>query len=256
MIIDCFIFFNELKMLKFRLEELYEHVDYFVIVESSKTFTNKPKPLFFHENRILFEKYLNKIIYHVIDFPVNFLDNEWEREFYQRDSIIFGLDKVPNIKNDDLVIISDVDEIPDITSIKKTNINDLMFGCHLVQDFYYYNLNLCKNRKWNWSVILPFSKVKNIKISEVRKSHPNMSGINPGGWHFSYFGDTKNIINKINSFSHQEYNNDYYKDEERILKCISNGLDIFEREVSEDEKLIFKDFIDNDYLPKNYRMLL
>ena len=66
------------------------------------------------------------------------------------------------------------------------------------------------------------------------------------------FNDEELIVDDTNE---NDYG-DYYKDEERILKCISNGLDIFEREVSEDEKLIFKDFIGNDYLPKNYRMLL
>ena len=64
-IVDCFIFYNELKMLKFRLKYLYNYVDHFVLVESTKTFTGTPKPLFFQNNKHEFLEYLDKII-HVV----------------------------------------------------------------------------------------------------------------------------------------------------------------------------------------------
>ena len=88
-IIDCFIFYNELDMLEFRLEELNDVVDRFVIVESTKTFVGKDKPLFFSENLQRFEKYLPKIT-HIIE--QNLTDkNPWVNESTQRNAIKKGI---------------------------------------------------------------------------------------------------------------------------------------------------------------------
>ena len=58
-IIDCFIFYNEMKMLEFRLKELNDVVDFFVLVESTKTFTGNDKELFFEQNKENFKEYTN-----------------------------------------------------------------------------------------------------------------------------------------------------------------------------------------------------
>ena len=69
-IYDCFIFFNELDLLEIRLSELYNYVDYFVIVEANKTFKGKSKPFYFEENKQKYKKYLDKIIHvKVYDMP-------------------------------------------------------------------------------------------------------------------------------------------------------------------------------------------
>ena len=62
MIIDCFPFFNEFDILKIRFEELYDVVDYFVIVEADHTHTGKPKPWNFEENKFRYSQYASKII--------------------------------------------------------------------------------------------------------------------------------------------------------------------------------------------------
>ena len=62
-IIDCFIFYNELDLLTYRLNLLNNIVDYFIIVESTHTFVGKEKKLFFDENKHLFENFNNKIIF-------------------------------------------------------------------------------------------------------------------------------------------------------------------------------------------------
>src|SRR5690349_10496659 len=105
---DCFMFFNEIELLKMRLGELNEVVDYFVLVESSETQRGDLKPFYFYENRHLFEQYLNKIIYVRVDesHPEMSL---WERENYQRNCIARGLQQCTS---SDLTIISDLDEIP------------------------------------------------------------------------------------------------------------------------------------------------
>ncbi|MGC1878720.1 MAG: hypothetical protein WA347_02740 [Rhabdochlamydiaceae bacterium] len=105
---DCFMFFNEIELLKMRLEELDEVVDYFVLVESIETQRGDLKPLYFTENRQLFEKYLRKIIHVVVDERHPEMDL-WARENYQRNCIARGLQ---NCDPSDMIIISDLDEIP------------------------------------------------------------------------------------------------------------------------------------------------
>ena len=121
MIYDCFSFFNELDILEIRLNTLNEVVDKFVLVEAPWTFTGNPKPLYFEENKERFKLFLDKIIHIVADQPpvsptVTERENAWIRESHQRNSINAGLN---NAKNNDLIIISDLDEIPNPQIIKK-----------------------------------------------------------------------------------------------------------------------------------------
>src|SRR5690606_38718308 len=112
-IYDAVIFFNELELLKIRFEELYDVVDHFVVVEGSLTFTGNQKPLYFAENRHLFSRFEDKIIYVLVeDFPPATSDpqrDSWTREIHQRNGIIRGL---CNCADEDVIIISDTDEIP------------------------------------------------------------------------------------------------------------------------------------------------
>lgn len=105
---DCFMFFNEIELLKMRLEELDEVVDYFVLVESAETQRGDPKPFYFYENRHLFEKYLDKIIHIMVNerHPEMGL---WEREHFQRECIARAL---IHCDSSDMILISDLDEIP------------------------------------------------------------------------------------------------------------------------------------------------
>lgn len=119
-IVDGFTFFNELDLLEIRLKYLYDVVDYFVIVEADKSFNGEIKNMFFKENIQRFSPFMDKIIY----VPINmkcFQDEKkiaWKREEYQRNSIINGIVSL-NLKETDYVLISDVDEIPDIEILKK-----------------------------------------------------------------------------------------------------------------------------------------
>ena len=97
-IIDCFIFYNELDMLKFRLEYLYDTVDHFVLVEMYKTHSGNLKPYYFNENKKLFEKYLDKIV-HVM------VDDDYVPLIEYKNKLKFGLKKkeytpTPNIQRE------------------------------------------------------------------------------------------------------------------------------------------------------------
>lgn len=225
MIYDCFIFFNELELLDIRLNVLNEKVDKFVLVESTRTFTNNPKPLYFQENKHRFEKFSDKIIHVVIDeFPE--FTNAWDYETFQRNSIKEGL---KNCNLDDIVLISDIDEIPNLYSINaNSEVSDLAF---FQQTLYYYFLNykLKRAKLWNGTAILrfkDFTEAQNIRDKRNRKKY---SKIKNGGWHFSYLGGAEKIKQKIEAFAHQEYNSEKFKDIDRINLMINQGKDLFGR---------------------------
>lgn len=120
-IYDCFVFFNELKLLEFRLSRYYDYVDHFVLCECSKTQRGGDKPYYFEENKALFEKYSDKIIHVKADNPpLSKGSDDWSIEFYQREQIAQGL---KNATDEDLIIISDLDEFysPEILAAIKQN---------------------------------------------------------------------------------------------------------------------------------------
>ena len=85
-IFDCFTFYNELDLLQIRLEELYDVVNHFVLVEATTTFTNRPKEMLFKQNRARYSKYLDKIIYVPVELPGS--SNAWDNERAQRNAIL------------------------------------------------------------------------------------------------------------------------------------------------------------------------
>ena len=112
MIVDAFLFFNELDLLKIRLEELKDVVDRFVLVEAPITFSGASKPLYFERYRHLFSEYTDRIHHHVVpDMPRFARTTRYIRQFHQRDSIGIALERA-GCKPDDVVLVSDVDEIP------------------------------------------------------------------------------------------------------------------------------------------------
>src|ERR1700722_9865012 len=115
MIYDCFTFFNELELLELRLHELAGVVDKFVLVEATETHTNKPKPLYYQENRARFSAFHDKII-HVTHAKMLKSSDTWIPETFQRNCIGRGL---KDCRPDDFVLVSDLDEIPRADVVKR-----------------------------------------------------------------------------------------------------------------------------------------
>ena len=118
-VIDAFIFYNEIEMLKYRLEYLNDIVDIFVLIEGTLTFAGKSKELYYEKNKHLFQEYNHKILHVIVDMN-DFIDekiNAWDREKYQRNYIKNGLEQL-NLNDKDIIILSDLDEIPDVNAIK------------------------------------------------------------------------------------------------------------------------------------------
>lgn len=223
MIYDCFTFFNELDLLEIRLNVLDEAVDKFVLVEATRTFTNKEKELVFEKNKERFSKFKDKIIHIIVDEYPEF-DTAWTFEFHQRNSISRGL---VDCKDDDVVLISDLDEIPNPESIKKyANTRGVKV---FKQQMFYYFIN-CRNiTEPYWANIstrmLSYGDFKKNDSSAQQVRFLKGKMISEGGWHFSYLGGIEAIMNKIKSFSHQEYQGSF--DEKVILERVENGQYLF-----------------------------
>lgn len=242
---DCFPFCNELDQLEIRLNELNDVVDYFVLVEGTETHQGNPKPLYFWENRKRFEKFLPKIRHIIVDNWPNYVSGEysssWTRERFQRDSIMRGLD---DVKNQDILILGDADEIVSAKAVKEYNPS--MGLAKLEMNFYFYYINymasdcLVPEKKWMESRIVPVSYFKKYDMTpcSVRYSPgslqfhhiDNLPSIPNAGWHFSFQGGIDAIINKIKSYAHQEFNRPDILDRDRIEKLVDEGKDVFGRE--------------------------
>ena len=259
-IIDCFIFYNEFDMINYRLNVLNDIVDFFIIVESTHTFSGKEKKIYSDELTELFGKFKDKIVHIIVDdmpfkYPnINFNKNEqWKNEIHQRNCIKRGLDKL-NIFDEDFIIIADVDEIPDPRTLQLIKNNTI--PCYintLEMDFYYYNLNSKHSTPWHSVKIVLYRlfKQNNMTCEDYRGYKCQI--IKNGGWHLSYFGDKYFIKNKIENFSHQEFNNDKFTDLNKIEEKINSFSDLYNR----GSELIQKISIaQNTYLPPNYHLYL
>jgi len=259
-IIDTFSFYNELDMLTFRLEYLYAVVDKFILVESTLTHAGNPKKLFYEENKALYEKYHDKIVHVIVDdLPdITVEKDAWVREKMQRNSWTRGIKDI-NINDDDLILINDVDEIPDrntLIDMKYQKLDNIIYIFQ--QDMYYYNLYCMKYGKWGHAKALNYFTFKNLSdsnSSDIRLNKINIqySSVSKGGWHFSYFGDIEYIKNKIKNFAHQEFNKDEFLDDEKIRLQILQCKDVYFRD---DNPFYYVDIKYNPYLPDNYEKLL
>jgi len=246
MIVDCFLFYNELDMLHLHLEELYDTVDKFVLVESTTTFVGNEKLLYFNENKDRYSKYLDKIIHVIVeDTPKS--NNTWSSEKFQRNAIDRGISQL-NLKDDDIIVIGDVDEIPDSKTIMNISKGVLDKPVSLEMDFYYYNFT-CRNvDKWHSVKVIPFIFYNKFRDPDnLRRSKCDI--VKNGGWHLSYFGTPEFISNKLSNFSHQEFNNSTYNTIETIKTKMSEGGDLFGRGDSKFEHVVA------DYLPNNYKLV-
>jgi beta-1,4-mannosyl-glycoprotein beta-1,4-N-acetylglucosaminyltransferase len=212
-IYDCFPFFNELELLEVRLNELYDHVDKFVIVECTESYRGKPKPLHYAENKHCFEKFADKIIHIVVSEHFE-NENPWKREHFQRQQIMRGL---KNCHNSDIIFLSDLDEIVKANRIKE--ITDLITSAQVQavlcrQKMYCGFINRYRGI-WPGTVCASYREFKKRSIKKIRRLRNNTPRalrkarisktfcMQDAGWHFNSMGGTARFITKLESFSHK-----------------------------------------------------
>ena len=255
-IYDCFQYFNEDHMVELRLNILDKYVNYFVISESTRTHQGKPKKINFDINK--FDKFKHKIKFIIADYKKeidfnNHTGGESPVEQHQRNSLIEG---IKDAKPDDYIVLSDSDEIPDFTKIK--NIKFIKKYLAFSQKMFMYKLNLQNLTESNWigskitkkKYVTTMQNLRNLKFKRYpfwRIDKFNQQIIQ-GGWHFSFLQSPKEILKKIKSFSHGEFNNENLN-EIKIKEKIFKNEDIFGR----DNKLKKVDINESypDYILKN-----
>jgi len=237
---DCFSYWDEDLLLNLRLNILDEFVDYFVIVEGNKTWQNNSKKLQFNIEK--FKNFKHKIIYiPVEDMPGG--KNPWIRESFQRNCILRGLKQA---KNEDLIIISDLDEIPNPKLILNFDLS-MRYAVFKQKHFYYkMNLQSQKNPFWfgsrvcikkylkspQWLRELKFKKKPFWRLDKFRLNNI----LETGGWHFCNLKNAEELLYKYrnlcetnDSFIFNESIDQKYLDLESIKNKINSGEDIIGR---------------------------
>ena len=259
-IFDCFMYFDEDVVLDVRLNLLSKHVDKFVIIESKYNHKGDERQPLFNINK--FDKFRDKIIYILkSDIPegiekIQTSDNEdeiyrksifnaWKRENLQRNQIMDG---ILDADKDDWIIVSDLDEIPNLEEINFNTIeNKLIF---FEQDMFYYKFNLkLENFVWFGSKACKFKNLKSpqwlidIKTKKFpwwrvdtmfsEKKYRDIYFVKNGGWHFSYLKNPKDIEKKLKSYLHHI---DYDKNPlgiEKIKNIINEKKAIYDLRVDQ-----------------------
>lgn len=252
MVYDCFMFFNEIELLKVRLEYLYDVVDYFVITECNITQSGEKKPLYFKENRNQFEKWSKKIIYNLVDdVPEDFskrtqdpitnkiLDicanyshyphSTWryDNETYQKECILRKLKEI-GCFDSDVIWFSDLDEIPNKRLLSELVIPENSY-LNFKQYMHQYYINVLKEEDWFGTRAFRWDLVKNLNVglNGMRMSGRGENTKKWSGWHFTFLGGPEAIKRKIKAYGHQEFNNDYILN--NIEDNVKNNRDIFFR---------------------------
>ena len=270
-IYDCFIYFDEDLLLDLRFNILDKFVDKFIIVESKFSHRGEKRKPTFDKNK--FSKFKNKIEYFLLEeepknlfkikkndklFNEKIILNGNLREFFQRNSILLGLKKA---EPDDLIIISDVDEIPQLNFIKLNDVgNDIVF---FNQIFCCYKFNLFSKMNWHGSRMIKKKNLispqwlRDIKSRNYpfwrldtyfsKKKYNNIKFVENGGWHFSYLKDAKGVEKKLQSIRHHiEYDHNPLG-VENIEKMIKEKKLIYN--YNADQRVTNK-FEDNEILKK------
>lgn len=254
MVYDCFTFFNELDLLEIRLNTLKDVVDRFVIAEATRTHTGRPKELVFEKNRKRFAEFSDKIEYVVVDnlLPESEVLKDsynlpWVNENRQRNALIKGL---RDAFHDDIVLLSDLDEIPRAQSVAKAE--EYLEGesssvrLELRSYNFYINYENCSCPKWlmgtiaaKYGDLIGEELLSGVKYDRYTQKSENQgialhklrfvnSGIvlHDAGWHFSFLGGIDAIQKKLAAFSHSEFGN---VPREMLEARLRRGCDLFGR---------------------------
>ena len=220
-IYDCFTYFDEKMLLNFRLNYLNNYVDKFVISEANYTHSGKPKKLNFNIND--YPKFKDKIIYIKIDKLPHFnkadLFSERTKSIkiisYQRNKLLEGLSQADN---NDFIIYSDCDEIPNIKNLDFSLLKKITI---FKQKSYYYKFNLelktlswygsrgCKKKDlidFEWLRQIKPKQYKSWRIDTIFKKdkYRNINIIENGGWHFSQLKSPEEIFKKLSNDEHHD----------------------------------------------------
>jgi beta-1,4-mannosyl-glycoprotein beta-1,4-N-acetylglucosaminyltransferase len=250
LLLDTFLFYNELDLLKARLEYLGNMVDYFIISEANIDFSGKEKGFLLSNELIAMLPFSEKIIYHrehinlsSIEWLIKRLRYRnrknrllWKIQDAQRNSTLKPLKR---FSNSDIVIFSDLDEFPnqkalseaiEVLSTPDAAKKLSCFSCD--QIFFYYNIkNAAPEDQFYGSIFTNLGTLRKLLPHKLRSQKDSLAHIQNAGWHFSYFMDEAKILTKIMAISDVE-NLSQYKNlsKEEIQQKIISGTDLYDRQ--------------------------
>lgn len=236
-IIDVVSFAGESDTLELRLNILDNVVDEFIICEGDETTAGNPKPRYFEENKARFEKWLPKIKYYIMPsddavlrhyaiehLPIPIEQHWWHREFIQKESMRYAL---THLKDDDRVFIGDVDEIwnPEIEYPKGR--------LELEQLVYCYYLNNRSSEYWTGTSVMDYKDIKgntldNLRAYDPARAYMHAPRLANAGWHFTNQGGVEFIRQKLQSYAHQEFNQDFILN--NVENLMNNNRDYLNRD--------------------------
>ncbi len=224
-VFDGFMLSEELDVLELRLNELDDCVDYFVLVESPWTHQGTPKRLAYAENKERFRRFAHKIIHVIADRRLGKLT--WHQENYQRDCILDGLG---DARDDDILLVSDLDEIPRKDVIRKIAATPRLSSQLLVLGMVLraYFVNFESYEPWTKTVALPVGLARRIGPNLCRYimlRPPTIQIVKVlygAGWHLTWMGGAEAIIRKYHSYAHTEHTAVAPSDGE-IRRAVSSG---------------------------------
>lgn len=207
---DVFLFDNELDVLECRLVELGDQVDVFVIVEGTLSHQGAKREPTFPGQQPRFERWLPKMRCLVAELPEQpgsappwsrfRTGDDWERLRLQQDA---GLDGLSDAEDGDIVIFSDVDEIPrrELVRLLDPGDDEILI---LEQRHHVYGFNWLYPEPWNGTGVARASTVRDKSLHRIRVDRPGARVIHDAGWHLSYFGGSTSIKRKVSTFTHPE----------------------------------------------------
>jgi beta-1,4-mannosyl-glycoprotein beta-1,4-N-acetylglucosaminyltransferase len=247
-IFDCLLFFNEVEALNIRFHELKDVVDYHVIAEGTTTFSGQPRDIGFDPTDPRWAPFIEKVIHVVIDDTPEEA-GIWDREAFQRNAVVRGLDLFqpgrfgPLCSAQDLVLISDADEIPSAEAVRWVASRLVRGVAAFELSFHYYHLNQLVCQPSSGDTVDTYEPISwwlaraarraDIRWPQELRDLPLRECAHlavRGGWHFSYLGGVQRIQAKIAAFSHQELNHPRYTEAANIAGAIKSGRDLFGRD--------------------------
>ena len=259
MLIDAFQFFNEKELVDLRIKYLEEIVDYFVVVEADITHQGKKKDWNFPnilKNEL--KEFSKKIQYHQLKIDLEKIKNEesfiiedlkgddaWRLDNFQRNYIKTAC---KSFSNKDILVISDVDEIPSKDKLKFILSSDFekIAPIALEQHLFHIDCNYLRQESWRGSIVTTMKLCNAYSPHKFRRYRNRISHFTDAGWSFSSFGGPEKIKEKFEAFAHKEYNADKFKNIKHIENCQKTGSDLFHRKVKTVKK--DKNFFPEDLL--------
>lgn len=222
-VFDSTMFHWEFDLLEIRMKELWDVVDHFIVTESVCDHHGNPRELVLEKNIHRFDWAKSKLVINVSDKPEHAIGT-WEFEKYQRYQSFKAIEKFFKPQPDDLVLISDIDEIFRAESIKRILYQDGIFIFHMPMYYYYFNLYV---HEWYHAKAARYKYIDD--PNKIRMGGEGFAFIPNGGWHFSYLGTAEQIQHKLKTFAHDEFDSPEFTDIEKIKKAVEEKKDLFNR---------------------------